>query len=192
MKLSDLTPCACCHQPLAPHFYIVRVSQAMVMPQATREVMGTAMILGGLENPGALRIAEVMAPNAENAVMVFGDEDSALMTELIICQQCVLTGNTDLAIAMTENNDGHNPGQGASGEDRVRRSAEQQAGTTPGGVGASLRRDGRGEVPGADASGSVVPDRHRDHVPTADRTCGQGVSTLEQRIGQAQRTAVRP
>lgn len=96
MKLSELTPCCRCQKPLGPVFIVVRISQAMIKPQAAREVVGMAMILGGLDNPGALRVAEAMTPRPDEAVLIFGDEKPELMTEVIVCQECYLMESIDL------------------------------------------------------------------------------------------------
>lgn len=99
MKLTDLRPCDQCGGPVGQHFYVLDVSQAMVSPRAANEVLGTAMILGGIQNPGALAIAEVMAPRADEAVMVFGEKDLALNTRLLVCQDCVF-GSIELAMLL--------------------------------------------------------------------------------------------
>ncbi len=52
-----------------------------------------------LGNSGqALAIAEVMAPGAEDAVMIAGDKDASLWTEIHLCQNCVMSGPLDLAM----------------------------------------------------------------------------------------------
>jgi len=87
MKLSELRPCDRCRGPLRASgvgcWYVVRVTQAMVSPKAAREVFGLTMILGG-----SLAIAEAMAPRPEEAVLVLGDEDRQLQTELLLCFDC--------------------------------------------------------------------------------------------------------
>jgi hypothetical protein len=94
VKLSELKPCANCAGAIAPTFYLVEFSQAIISGQAAREVLGVASILGGLH---ALPVAEAMAPRPDDAVLVFGDKDASLKTRLLICQECFLSGPLDLA-----------------------------------------------------------------------------------------------
>lgn len=74
MKISDLKPCACCGGPLlnppVATWYVIRLSQAMLHPRHAREVVGLTQIFNG-----AMGLAEGMAPAADKAVMVLGDED---------------------------------------------------------------------------------------------------------------------
>ncbi len=37
---------------------------------------------------GGLAVAEAMAPDADESVLVFGDKEPALMTELFLCFEC--------------------------------------------------------------------------------------------------------
>jgi hypothetical protein len=87
MKLSELKPCALCGGPLlrppCGTWYVLRVTQAMVNPAAARQVLGLTTMLWG-----ALGLAEAFAPEPEEAVMVFGDKDRHLMTELHVCFDC--------------------------------------------------------------------------------------------------------
>ena len=74
MKISDLKPCAACGGPLlcppCAVWYVIRVSHAMPHPRHAREVLGLTQILGG-----AVKVAEAMAPAADEAVMVLGDKE---------------------------------------------------------------------------------------------------------------------
>lgn len=56
----------------------------MVNPHAARGVMGLSMMFGG-----ALGLAEAMAPEPENAVVILGDKDKALLSEFHLCLDCV-------------------------------------------------------------------------------------------------------
>lgn len=94
MKLSDLRPCDQCHGKLVPTFYVVRFSQALFDATNTNAVLGVHQIFGGQ----ALRLAETMAPGADEAVLVFGDKDKTLETELFLCQPCFTDGPIDLAM----------------------------------------------------------------------------------------------
>lgn len=93
MKLSEIRPCDNCGGKIAPLFYVLRISQAMFMP-STNEVLGLTQCFRG-----ALALAEAMAPEPE-VVMVLGDEDKALQTELFICQECLTMKALDLAALM--------------------------------------------------------------------------------------------
>ena len=96
MKLTDLRPCDGCHGPLLKPpfatFNVVRVSQAMLSPDAARGVIGLTTMLG------SLRLAEVMAGDSD-AVKVLGEQEPALWTELFICQECLMA-STPLAMVI--------------------------------------------------------------------------------------------
>lgn len=98
MKLSELRPCDKCGGKTAPAFYIVRISQALVLPSA-RQSLGLMTMFHG-----NLKLAEAMSPNPD-AVMVFGDQDKGLMSELIICQVCYLAGEIDLVMLAERRNE---------------------------------------------------------------------------------------
>ncbi len=91
MKLSELRPCDKCGGKIAPMFYVLRISQALFTP-AAGQTLHMARYLNSLE------IGELFAPESDDAVMVVGDQEKALMTELLICQPCFLGGPVDLAI----------------------------------------------------------------------------------------------
>lgn len=76
MKLSDLRPCDGCGGSVAPVFYVLRVSTAVVSPDAAHQVLGLRQMFGG-----SLALAEVFAP-AEPVVQVDGE------TEIRLCVQC--------------------------------------------------------------------------------------------------------
>ena len=92
MKLSQLRMCDNCDGPVKQIFYVVRLSLAAVSPNAFNQVAGLTQMYGG-----ALGLAEVMAPDAD-VVKIAGDEDKALMKELLICQECYMTKPLDLPI----------------------------------------------------------------------------------------------
>lgn len=95
MKLSALRPCDQCGGPLGLSFGVVRCSTALVSPRSAREVLGVSAIFGG-----ALGLAEVMAPDADGAVVVLGDREPALTTELLLCMDCYATAAVSLAELM--------------------------------------------------------------------------------------------
>jgi hypothetical protein len=94
MKLSELRPCDVCgggllQKPGGPRmatFYVLRISQAMPMPAADR-VVAMSRLLGD-----SLQLGEVMADvDADDAIRVFGDKDRRLMSELLVCFDCMPT-----------------------------------------------------------------------------------------------------
>lgn len=93
MKLSELKPCAMCNgsllKPPAGSWYVIRLTQALIDPKAARETGGLAMMFGGFNAPGALAVAEALSPNAD-AVMIMGDKDASLTTELHVCFDCMV------------------------------------------------------------------------------------------------------
>lgn len=94
MKLTDLRPCDQCRGAIAPHFYVVRLTQALINARVANEVLGLNQMFGGQ----ALGLAETMASAADDAVMVMGDKDPQLVTTIFLCPQCFLGGAVDLAI----------------------------------------------------------------------------------------------
>lgn len=95
MKLSELKPCAACKGKLVPIWYVVRVTQAMVNASVANEVLSLVMRFGA--NDAGLAVAEAMAPEPD-CVMILGDKEKALMTELHICQSCFIDKFSDLAV----------------------------------------------------------------------------------------------
>lgn len=81
MKLSQLRPCDQCGGQIAPMFYVVRVSMA-VITQGANQTLGLAQYFGG-----NLALAETLSPEP-SPVMLMGEEDQELWTELLICQNC--------------------------------------------------------------------------------------------------------
>jgi|GEM_PF-4489249 len=85
MKLSQLRPCDNCRGPLMHgYFYVVRVSQAFVLPRQANQVLGLTQYLGG-----NLPLAEIFAPD-DDVVKILGDENKELMHEIFLCQDCAL------------------------------------------------------------------------------------------------------
>lgn len=86
MKLSNLRPCDNCGGAFKGGiFNVVRTSLAFVSPKAANQVLGLSQVFGG-----ALALAEVMSPEP-NAVKIGMDEDKALMTEILLCQECFIS-----------------------------------------------------------------------------------------------------
>jgi len=61
--------------------------------------MGLMQMFGG-----NLALAEAMSPEPD-CVMVMGDEEPSLMTELFICQECFLAKPVELALIVEKAND---------------------------------------------------------------------------------------
>lgn len=101
MKVSELRPCDKCHGRIAPHFYVVRLSQALIRPAAINQFMGMHQFFGGR---ASMALVENFAPEADKAAVVFGDDDPTLMTELYLCQDCVIGGAIDLAMLIEADN----------------------------------------------------------------------------------------
>lgn len=84
MKLSEIRPCDACGGPIAPVFNIVRCSSAIFNADAVNSTLGLNQIFGG----HALKLAEAMGSCADKAVLVAGDSNPELTTELLLCQEC--------------------------------------------------------------------------------------------------------
>lgn len=95
MKLSQMRMCDQCGGPLRQWFNVVRISQAMVSPRAVNEVLGLTQMLGGTGH--AFAIAEVMASDADGAIVVLGEREPSLWQEALLCQECGC-GRVDLGL----------------------------------------------------------------------------------------------
>jgi hypothetical protein len=99
LKLSELRPCDVCSRSIVPLFYVIRISQAMVMPEGRAEanaLFGTKQILGNTRAAG--QIARVMVGESDEAVAVFGEKQPSLYTNAIVCQDCFCMGNVKLPV----------------------------------------------------------------------------------------------
>jgi len=87
MKLSELRPCDVCGGKLAPNFYVLRMSIALISSTPTNQVLGLAQYFRG-----NLGLAEVFAPESDQAVVVAMDEKEhkGLMQEFFVCAACYL------------------------------------------------------------------------------------------------------
>lgn len=85
MKLSELKPCAHCGGKLPPVWYLVKVSQCMLDPQATNQTLGLAQMF-----QGNLALAEVMGARPDEAVKIVADELGVDWDRLFLCQDCAL------------------------------------------------------------------------------------------------------
>ncbi len=95
MKLSELRPCDNCGGQIAPMFYLVRISHAMIDAKVANEVLGLTQMF-----QGHLHLAEVMGARPDDAVMILGEKDPDMWTELILCQNCSLLSNLNIGVLM--------------------------------------------------------------------------------------------
>ncbi|SRR5258708_3762143 len=98
MKLSELRPCDNCGGIVAPQFYIVRSSLAIINPQSANATLGLTQMFGG-----HLALAEVMSPDAD-AVKIAGEFNKELWIELRLCRDCYMS-DINLAEVAERNSD---------------------------------------------------------------------------------------
>jgi hypothetical protein len=103
MKVSDLRPCDKCGGKIAPLFYRVRFTQALINPDAVNQFVGMHRFFGG---KASAALVENFAPASTDAVLFFGDKDRSLEVELLICNDCFLNGGIDLAMLSEKRNAG--------------------------------------------------------------------------------------
>jgi hypothetical protein len=84
MKISELRNCDYCSGATVPLFYVIRISAAM-LTQGANSTLGLNQHFGG-----NLKLAELFSPTGGEDVLIFGDEDPALLTTLFICQGCMM------------------------------------------------------------------------------------------------------
>ncbi len=86
--LLDLRPCDQCHGPVGGMFFVVRTSLALVKVDAVNEFLGMHQFFGGKASPA---LVENFAPRAAEAVVVAGDKEPSLLTEIVVCRDCFST-----------------------------------------------------------------------------------------------------
>lgn len=90
MRLSELKPCAACNgklvRPGVIQWYVLRMSTALVKPQAFNQVAGLTQMFHG-----ALGIAEAMAPDADVVAIIGDDPRSGGWMELHVCFDCYVS-----------------------------------------------------------------------------------------------------
>lgn len=94
-SLSDLRPCDNCRGPVGLMFHVIRVSMAIVNAHAVNEYLGMHRFFGGRAAP---QLVENFAPSAANAVTVAGDEHPELMTEIVVCQDCLFMKDLSIPV----------------------------------------------------------------------------------------------
>jgi len=84
MKASDLRPCDNCGGKIAPLFYVIRFSVAVIDGHAVNELMGLTQMFDG-----HMQLAEVFSSHGSLAHVAMDEKDSKeLMTELYLCGGC--------------------------------------------------------------------------------------------------------
>jgi hypothetical protein len=86
MKMKDLRPCDKCGGQIVPVFHIVEVTQAIVDARAVNREYGMVQVMGG-----SVALASIMGVNEDVVKMV------PHSTTLILCQDCGLSGEINLA-----------------------------------------------------------------------------------------------
>jgi hypothetical protein len=96
-KLSDLEPCmnSSCRGALTRGFVVLHMSHGLINGAAANQVLGLNQMFGGGPQLRALRLAEAFAP--ADPVIVFGDKDPSLYVTVILCQECWLMNDFNLA-----------------------------------------------------------------------------------------------
>lgn len=100
--LLDLRPCDNCGGPVGTLFYVVRSSLAVVNAQTVNQFAGMHQFFGG---KAAAALVENFVPGVGIAVTVAGDQDPALMTELVICHSCHFGQPIDLPLLIERVNE---------------------------------------------------------------------------------------
>lgn len=93
MKLSDLTPCALCGNPIAPIFYRVTAEQLMINASAANEMLGLTQMFGG-----ALELAEVMGSQPDVTL-------SLQKNSILVCQDCFIDSELGRRTLFDEDSD---------------------------------------------------------------------------------------
>lgn len=106
MKLSELKPCAKCGGKLegqhgSPIFYVINVSQAVLNPTAINHVLGMHQYFQGK----ALGLAELMAPDSDEAAVVLAEQPGIEWTKLFLCMDCGMAGDINIAELMEKTNE---------------------------------------------------------------------------------------
>jgi hypothetical protein len=66
-------------------FHMVRTSLVFVNAQAVNEFLGMHQFFGG---KASAALVENFSPHAADAVVIAGDREPSLMTEIVVCQTC--------------------------------------------------------------------------------------------------------
>lgn len=98
MKVSELRPCDNCGGPIAPAFYRVKVTQALINADAVNEFLGMHLFFGGRASAA---LVENFAPKSNDAALIFGDKDPQLETTLLLCQGCAIGASIDLGLLLS-------------------------------------------------------------------------------------------
>jgi hypothetical protein len=95
-KLSDIEPCMnpSCRGPLTRGFVVLHMSHGLINGRAANQVLGLHQVF---KWGASIALAELFAPEASEAVLVFGDKDPSLYVTVILCQVCWLDADFNLA-----------------------------------------------------------------------------------------------
>lgn len=92
MKLSELAPCKSCGGPLlskgVAQWYVLRKSAAMIRVKDANRVLGLTQFF-----QGSVALAEIF--ETSKPVMVLGDCEPVLMTEVHVCYNCWVSDKFD-------------------------------------------------------------------------------------------------
>jgi hypothetical protein len=68
---------------LVPSFHILRITQALFNGWRVNEHLGMTQYL-----QGNMALAEIFTPAPDEAILVMGDEEPELMSEIFLCNEC--------------------------------------------------------------------------------------------------------
>jgi hypothetical protein len=106
----SLRPCDSCGGPIAPVFFVVRVSQALINEPVVNRFIGMAHFFGG--NVG---ISSVFDPG-DDAFVIMGDKNKELMNEVFICNRCMFEKFSDLFVLVEKQDHIRNSDAGSGDE----------------------------------------------------------------------------
>lgn len=88
-NLNELRACDNCNGPVGMMFYVVRMSIAVVNPDAVNETIGMHQFFGGRASAA---LVENFSPSSSHGFKIAMDEDEGkeLCTEAFICSTCYL------------------------------------------------------------------------------------------------------
>ena len=101
IKLSEIRSCDACGGPIAPVFSYVQIRMGVFNSKNSNQVLGM-MQMWGKQSMQALKVAEALAPGADEAVEVVDEADAT--TTLFICSKCILEP-IDLTVLMAKVSD---------------------------------------------------------------------------------------
>jgi hypothetical protein len=79
-------------------FFLIRLSAAIISPDAANDVWKMVQMLGGMAKRGALTTAEALVQDSD-CIKILGEEGGELMAQLFICSGC-LAKDLNLSVLM--------------------------------------------------------------------------------------------